>query len=134
MPSAAFKHKDELILEIKERITDIAGIDAGIPVNLENVLFSESYRSGCGGKISITCLFINEDGNICANMYRSDTAGCVDFICGLVLDSVDEKALNHIKSALEEKRWSVTKNSVVEKPKKRNIVSSFKIPFFQKGA
>jgi len=63
MPAAVKKTKDELILEIKDKIVQIAGNDAGRPVNLHGVLINESGRSNCGGKISISCLFINEDGN-----------------------------------------------------------------------
>jgi len=134
MPSAEIKSKDELIHEIKEKITDISGIVARRPVNLENFLFSESHRSGCGGKISITCLFINDDGNVCADMYRFGSAGCVDFICGRALNTIDEKVLKKIMSALEEKKWSVTDYPIMETQKKRNLVSSLKIPFLQKGA
>lgn len=132
--SSAIMSKDELIQEIRERITAIPGVDAGRPVNLDNVLFNESGRSGCGGKINITCLFINDDGNVCADMYRAGTAGCIDFICGLTLSSVDEKALKKVISALEEERWSVPDYPLEKKQKKRNLVSSFKIPFLQKGA
>jgi hypothetical protein len=132
--SSAIKSKDQLIQEIRERISDIPGVDAGRPVNLDNVLFNESGRSGCGGKISVTCLFINDDGNVCADMYRAGTAGCIDFICGLTLNSADEKALKKIISALEEKRWSVPDYPLEKKQKKRNSVTSFRIPFLQKGA
>jgi len=134
MSAAIVKAKDELILEIKEMIMHISGSDAGRPVNLNNVLIRESGRSNCGGKISIACLFINEDGNVCADMYRSGTAGCVDFICGLVLNSVDEKILREMLSALSDNRWSVADYPAFEKQKKRNFVPSFKIPFTQKSA
>jgi len=133
MPAAVEKNKYELLLEIKERITHISNSDAGRPVNLDNVLIQESGRSGCGGKISISCLFINEDGNVCADMYRTGSAGCVDFICGLTLDSADGKILEGIISALDKNKWSITDYPVLEKQKKRTIASSFKIPFFQKG-
>ena len=133
MPEVKIKSKDEIILQIKEKITDIAGSDTGKPVNLDNVFFNESGKSNCGGKIIVTCLFINEDGNACADMYRSGPAGCVDFICGLALISVDEKILKRIISALDENRWSIA-DFQIEKQKKKNLVASLKIPFLQKGA
>jgi hypothetical protein len=134
MPAAVKKTKDELILEIKDKIVQIAGNDAGRPVNLDGVLINESGRSNGAGKISISCLFINEDGNVCADMYRAGSAGCVDFICGLALNSSSEKILKEIMSALDDKRWSIADYPEDEKQKKRNLVSAFKIPFLQKGA
>ncbi len=134
MAAAAINAKDELILEIKGKISEITGPDTAVPVNLDNFLFHESGRSNCGGKINITCIFINEDGNVCGDMYRSGPAGCVDFICGLDLNSVSEKVLKLIISALKENRWSVLEHPVSEKQKKRNFTSAFKIPFLQKGA
>ncbi len=134
MPAAVKKTNDELILEIKDKIVQIAGNDAGRPVNLDGVLINGSGRSNCGGKISISCLFINEDGHVCADMYRAGSAGCVDFICGLALNSSNDKILKEIMSALDDERWSVADYPAVEKQKKRNLVSAFKIPFLQKGA
>ncbi len=134
MAAAAIITKDELLLEIKEKISEIAGINAGSPVNLNNFYFHESGRSNCSGKINITCIFINENGNVCGDMYRSGSAGCVDFICGLDLNSVNEKILKKIICELNEDRWTVVEQPVFEKEKKRNFTSTFKIPFFQKGA
>jgi len=134
MPAATLNSKYELIQEIKSKITEIHGNDSEKPVNLDDVSYRESGRSNCGGKINITCLFINEEGNVCADMYRTGAAGCVDFICGLSLDSINEKFLMKIISALNEKKWSVEDYPVLKKEKKRNLVSAFKIPFFQKGA
>lgn len=134
MAAAAIKTKDELLLEIKEKISEIAGVNDGSPVNLSNALFHESGRSNFVGKINITCIFINEDGNVCGDMYRSGSAGCVDFICGLDLNSVNEKILKQIICAFDENRWFVVEHPVCEKHKKRKFTSTFKIPFLQKGA
>lgn len=134
MPAAILKTKDELIFAIKEKIMNISGNDNGEPVNVDNVLLHESDRTNCGGKMYITCIFINEDGNVCADMYRAGAAGYVDFFCGLDLHSISEKNLKLIMSALDGDKWSVPDSPVLEKQKKRNLVSSFKIPFLQKGA
>jgi len=134
MAAAVEKDRVELLREIKEKITHISESDAGRPVNLDNVLCHESGRSNCYGKINITCLFINEEGNVCADMYRTGSVGCADFFCGMTLDSVDKKILGEIVSALDRNKWSVADYPVLEKHKKRNLASSFKIPFFQKDA
>jgi len=134
MPAAVINKNEELIREIKEKVSDISCGDNGRPINLDNVVFRESGRSKSGSRINITCLFINEDGNVCADMYRSGSAGSVDFICGLDLSSADERILNEIKTALLGGKWSVADYQAVENNKKRNPVSSFKIPFLQKGA
>lgn len=126
--------KEKLILEIKEMITCISGSDSGKPINLHNVSVHQTGRSACGGKINISCIFINEDGNVCADMYRLGIAGCVDFICGLVLDSVDETILNEILYAFSEHRWSLDDYPDMEKDKKKKFASNFRIPFLQKSA
>jgi len=134
MQATAIKTKDQLIHEIKEKILEIPGGAVGRPINLDNVLSKDSSGCKSGSKISISCLFINDNGNVCADMYRSGTAGCVDFVCGLDLNSANEKILNDIMSALSGNRWSVADYPVLEKQKKRNLVSTFKFPFIQKGA
>jgi len=134
MPAAVINENVEMIREIKEKVSEISRGDNGTPINLDNIVFREPGKTGSGNKIFITCLFINEDGNVCADMYRSGSAGCVDFICGLDLNSADEKILKEIKSALAGNKWSVSDYPEAEKNKKRNPVSSFKIPFLQKGA
>jgi hypothetical protein len=134
MSALVMNKNKELIEGIKERILDISGGDEGRTINFDGVVFRDSGRSGCGGKISITCLFINEDGNVCADMYRSGSAGCVDFICGLDLNSLDEKVLKEMMAAIFSGKWSVVESPSVEDNKKKNPVSSFKIPFLQKGA
>lgn len=134
MPAAVITSRDQLIQEITKMVMAISGGYEGMPVNLENVQFFESGRANCGGKIRITCLFINEEGNVCADMYRTGSAGCVDFICGIALNSADEKVLKQIFSALNDNRWSVADSSVPVKQKKKNIALSIKLPFIQKGA
>jgi len=134
MPALIMNTRDELISAIKEKIMNISGRDAGRPVNLENVLLYESDRTNCGGKLYITCMFINEDGNVYADMCRSGTGGCVDFFCGLGLNSISEKNLKRIMSALDGNMWSVAASPVLEKQKKRNPVFSIRLPFLQKGA
>jgi hypothetical protein len=134
MPALVMNKSESLIAVIRERVLDISGGDDSRPIDLENVVIRETGRSGCGGRISITCLFLNEDGNVCADMYRSGSAGCVDFICGWDLNSADEKVLKAVMSALFSGKWSVADSPAVEKNKKRNPVSVFKIPFLQKGA
>ena len=131
---AAVNKKNELIQKIKMKVIEILGSETGRMVNLDNVLCRESGQSNVGVKISITCLFLNEDGNLCADIYRSGSTGSVDFICGLVIDSLNEKVLKHVITALDENRWSVADCPVSEKKKKIKFSSAFKILFFQKGA
>lgn len=134
MSAVIIETKDELISAIKERIISISGSDEVRTVNLENVQFHESDRTAANGRMYITCIFINEDNNVCADMYRSGAACCVDFICGLDLKSVDEKNLKQILSALDKNICFDEDAPVIAKQKKRNLVSALKIPFLQKGA
>jgi len=134
MSAAPVKTKNELILEIKKKIKYISGNDAGNPVNFDNSLFYESGRSSTACRMNITCLFINEDGTICADIYRSGSEECVDYICGLDLNSLNEKILIRILSAIDHNKWSVNDSADLEKEKKRIQFLNFKIPFLQKGA
>lgn len=131
MQASTITGKDEIIVSIKNRISDILGGETGGAVNLENFLYHES---DAGGRVRISCLFINEDGRVCADMYRTGTAGSIDFICGRVIDSINEKTLKKILAALEESRWSASVEPSSGKKKKSILASALKLPFFQKGA
>lgn len=134
MPGLEIKVKEELISVIKSRISSITGNHKEMPVYLSDVTFKSSRENGRNSRISISCLFVNEEGNICADMFRSGTAGCVDFICGLMINTFEGKVLENIISSLDGNMWYITDSIDELRKKKKNIVSSFKIPFFKKGA
>lgn len=134
MSPSEINSKDEMIINIRERILDSGSNDTGLTINLENFSFSESGRSNSGIKMSISCLFVNEDGKVCADMYRWGAAGVVDFICGRAIDALDENILRKLISTLDGYGILSSRCNSIGKQKKRRIVSAFRIPFHKKGA
>ncbi len=134
MSPAEINSKKEMILNIKERILDSCNCKIGMTVNIENFNFSESGKSNSGVKMSISCIFLNEDGNVCADMYRWGAAGCVDFICGRALDSLDENTLKKLIFTLDRNGVLSMNYNSSSKRKKKHLVSILKFPFLKKGA
>jgi len=126
--------KEELVSGIKNKMSDITYGCKGIPVYLKDVSFRASASKVRNDKISIICLFINEEGKVCADMFRSGPAGCVDFICGIIIESFEESILVNIITCLNKNMWYISDSPDVLRKNKKTIVSAFKIPFFKKGA
>ena len=127
-------HENELIQDIKSRIID-AGGGSGNPIYFEKVSYFESRKSSTGSaNVSINCIFINEEGEICADLYRSGTAGFFDFICGKRISDLSEQGLNEVLYALDNNMWYV--KEVAEKEKRAGKGLSrlpLRLPFLYKG-
>ena len=134
MPGEEITVKEELVSQIRNRIISITGDYNEMPVYLADVSFRSPGENGRKGRISICCLFVNEEGNICADMLRSGSAGCADFICGLKISSFEEKVLENIISSLDGNKWYVSDSTDVRVKKKKKFTSVVKMPFFKRGA
>jgi hypothetical protein len=127
-------HENELIQEIKSKITD-AGGGSGDPVYLDGVSYFETRKSSTGSaNVSINCIFINEEGEICADLYRSGTAGFFDFICGKKIYDLSERGLREVLYALDNDLWYVKETVEKEKTEsKGQFRFSLRLPFLYKG-
>ena len=97
---------DETLLNIKKKILDITEDETGMPVYLKQVIFPESdSKRGSQCIINASCLFINEEGNVCADLFRTGTAGFMECVYGNIISSIGKRGLEEIYSALLEERW-----------------------------
>lgn len=124
------------LARIKELILEITGDNREAVICFNDVLFNESSRSKMGSSsVSVSCIFLDEEDRICADMYRAGIAGFYEFICGISIDDLPVRGLEEIVFALENRRWSINDET---KPKKksgsRNFLMNFRIPFHLKGA
>ncbi|MCL2155439.1 MAG: hypothetical protein FWH53_07240 [Leptospirales bacterium] len=129
--------KDDLITEIRDRMIYLLEDDLERNVNLRNVYFYHSDILESSDRTNITCIFIDNDGMLCVDMYRSGLDASMNFICGIRVDSLDEKILKRIIRAFDEGKCTVADYShdlYEEKNKRLNIVSVFKSVFSQKSA
>lgn len=126
---------NNILLEaIKSKIVE-AGGDTGTPLYLEGVSYFETRKSRTGsGSLSINCIFINDEGNVCADLYRSGASGFFDFICGKEISDLSSRGLTEIYYALDKGLWS--KEDMGELPGKgrKGGLSrlSLKIPFMKR--
>ena len=134
MTVAEINIKEELLSGIKTKMSNITGGCTGTPVYLTDISFRTSDRKHGNDRILISCLFMNEEGSVCADMFRSGPAGCVDFICGLMIDSFEENVLMNIITCLNRNMWHISDSIDELRKKKKTITSALKIPFFKKGA
>jgi len=124
----------EITARINDLVTEITGGDRGVIVNLKGVTYTETYRSELGSStIDVSCLFINDDGTLCADMYRTARGGFFEFICGKSIDDMCRKGLHEIVYALTNERWSVSEQ-VRKKTGNRRSFSPLKISFHLRGA
>ena len=129
--------KDDLITEIRDRMIYLLEDDLERNINLRNVYFYHSDILGSSDRTNITCIFINNDGRLCVDMYRSGLDASMNFICGISLDSLDERILKRIIRAFDEVKCTIEDFShdlYEERSKRLNIVSVFKSVFSQKSA
>jgi len=123
-----------LLESIKSKIAE-AGGDTGSPLYLDGVSYFETRKSRTGsGSLSINCIFINEEGNVCADLYRSGSAGFFDFICGKEISDLSDRGLTEILYALEKGLWSVEESGEVRSKRgsRRMTGLPFKIPFMRR--
>lgn len=125
---------NELLQEIKSRIIE-AGGGTGNLVYLDNVSYFETRKSNSGsGNFSINCLFLNEDEEVCADLYRAGTAGFFDFICGKRILDLGERGLREVLYALENDLWSVEESEAkTRKENKGSFKFPLRLPFLFKG-
>jgi len=129
--------KDYLITEIRDRVIYLLGDDIKRNINLQNVYFYHSDITESGDRTNISCIFINDEGRLCADMHRSGLDVSMNFICGIFVDSLDEKILKRIIRAFDEGKCTVEDYSHdlhEDRDKKMNLLSVLKSVFFQKSA
>jgi len=126
---------NNLLLEsIKSKISE-AGGDTGSPLYLDGVSYFETRKSRTGsGSLSINCIFINDEGNVCADLYRTGSAGFFDFICGKEISDLSDRGLTEILYALEKGNWSVEETGEAQsKTGNRGMAGlTLKIPFMRR--
>ena len=122
--------ENELLQNIKSRVIE-AGGGTGSPVYLNNISYFETRKSSSGsGNFFINCLFLDDEEEVCADLYRTCSAEFVDFICGKRILDLGIRGLREVLYALENNLWKVEKD--LGKKKKENKFS-FKLPFLIKG-
>lgn len=128
--------ENEKLVRIRELITEITGGARGVVIYLKNVSYTESYRSNMGSSsISISCVFINDSGAICADIYRTGNGGFFEFICGKAIDDLSTRGLDDITYALCGGNWSVSEQVRPHKRiKNKTSFVPFRLLFHQKGA
>ena len=137
MAESILQAKDALIKEIRDRIIYLLHDDIRRNVFLEDVYFYHSDILENRNRITITCIFFNDEGNLCIDMYRSGYDMYSNYMCGIRLDSLDERVLNTIVKAFDEDKFFVEAHSYdlcKEKTKRLNLFSAFKSVFSQKSA
>ena len=136
MAEKFFQSKDELITEIRERVIYLLQDDLERNVNLRNVYFYNSDILNNCDRTNITCIFVNNEGNLCVDMYRSGYDVSMNYICGILIDSLDEKILKRIVRAFDEGKCTVEDSSpdLYERDKRSNLFSVFRSVFSQKSA
>jgi len=128
--------EDDTLQQIEELIAEITGDDCGIIINLRNVSFTESSRSGVGSStFSVSNLFLNDEGRLCADLYRSGSGGFFEFICGIGIEDVGRRGLDEILYALRNNRWALNEQPRPQKKtRSRRMLMPVRIPFHLKGA
>jgi len=126
----------EILDQINTIINDITGGDGGIIINLKNVAFNESCRSNLGSStLAVSNLFINDDGRLCADIYRTGSGGFFEFICGMGIEDVGSRGLDEILYALRNDRWTLSEQPRPQKKSRnRKILMPIRMPFHLKGA
>lgn len=133
---------EELLANIKVRIEEITSGEVGMLVYLKEAVFPEASSRGVShSMITVSCLFLNEEKSICADLFRTGTAGFMECVYGNVISGIGRKGIEEINSALMEGRWYVSEipGSGNEKERKRssrikNLGVPFKFSFLMRGA
>jgi hypothetical protein len=136
------KKTDELLINIKLKIEEITSGEIGMLVYLKEAVFPEGNSRGASqSMITVSCLFLSEEGSICADLFRSGTAGFMECVYGSMINSIGKRGLEEINSALMEGRWYISEtpgngNEKVKKKtsKKKNLHVPFKLSMLLRGA
>jgi len=127
------KKTDELLDNIKTRIDEITSGEIGMLVYLKEAVFPEGGSRGASqSMITVSCLFISEEGNICADLFRTGTAGFMECVYGSMISGIGKRGIEEINAALIDGRWyiSETPGERNEKDKKKTSrKKSLHVPF-----
>lgn len=128
--------ENDILDQINTKMNEITGGDGGIIINLRNVAFNESCRSSLGSStLAVSNLFINDDGRLCADIYRTGSGGFFEFICGMGIEDVGSRGLDEILYALRNERWTLSEQPRPQKKSRsRKMLMPIRMPFHQKGA
>ncbi len=132
----------DLLTNIKAKISEITSGDNGMLVYLKETAFFEGSgsRGLPHGMITVSCLFINEENEVCADLFITGSAGFMECIYGNAINGIGIKGLNEINLSLMNGRWYVSENpgGHVKSSKKflRGKVNHvpFKFSFLMRGA
>lgn len=126
------RHRD-LIADIKNRVCEITKGEIGMIVYLRDASYNDYSRGGSHNIITVSCIFINEEGNLCADLFRSGPGGFMECLYGNIVESIGTKAIEIINSALVEGRWYLAENprddSSGKNDKKKVARKKFHLPF-----
>lgn len=133
---------DELLANIKLKMEEITSGEIGMLVYLKEAVFPEGNSRGPSqSMITVSCLFLSEEGSICADLFRAGTAGFMECVYGSMINSIGKRGLEEINSALMEGRWYISEtpghgNEKVKKKtsKKKNLHVPFKLSMLLRGA
>jgi hypothetical protein len=136
MAEKFFQSKNGLITEIRDKAIYLLEDDLERNINLENVYFYHSDILNSCDRTNITCIFINNEGNLCVDMHRSGSDISINFMCGVPIDSLDIKILTKIERAFDEGKCTAENFSYdsYKRDKRSNLFSVFKTAFSQKSA
>ena len=127
------KKTEDLLTNIKIRIEEITSGEIGMLVYLKEVVFPEGNSRGASqSMITVSCLFLGDDGAICADLFRTGTAGFMECVYGSMISGIGKRGLEEINSALMDGRWyiSETPGKGEEKDKKKTSrKKSLHVPF-----
>jgi len=127
--------EDDILQQIEELVVEITEGDCGIIINLRNVSFNESRSSVGSSTLFVSNIFFNDEGRLCADLYRSGGGGFFDFICGIGIEDVRLEGLYEILHALRNSRWTLSEQPVAQKKtRRRRLPIPVRIPFHLKGA
>ncbi len=123
------KKTDELLADIHARIEEITSGEIGMLVYLKEAVFPESGgRGGSQSMITVSCLFMNEEKSVCADLFRTGTAGFMECIYGNIISSIGKRGIEEINNALAEGRWYVSENPGSGSEKERKKKRKEKVP------
>ncbi len=133
---------EELLTNIKSRIEEITSGESGMLVYLKEAVFPEGNSRGPSqSMITVSCLFLSEEGSICADLFRTGTAGFMECVYGSMVSGIGKRGIEEINSALMDGRWyiSETPGNRDEKekkkpPRKKSLHVPFKLSILMRGA
>jgi len=134
------KKTEELIADIKMKLDEITSSEIGMLVYLKEVVFPESNSRGASqSMITVSCLFVNDEGGICADLFRTGTAGFMECVYGSMINGIGKRGLEEINSALLDGRWYISESPGSEKDskkitKKKSLHVPFKLSMLMRGA